>query len=113
MDFSQKSINELLASMEREESLQCSQEFKTWPYPKAAEISPSHHTHLLNAYSVNNISSYIAMNFNRHFEGIFRIHFEDRGISQARKQHEAGSKQSPGLDATYSSETSVDFQRST
>jgi hypothetical protein len=60
---------------------------------------------------------------NRRFRGTFCLHLQDQRKSQARSQHEVGSKQSCMLvsylaysstvktEATCSSETSVDFQR--
>jgi hypothetical protein len=53
------------------------------------------------------------------FGGTCRFHLQIRRISQARNQREAGIKQSLAyssilkMEATYSSETSVGFQRTT
>jgi hypothetical protein len=40
-------------------------------------------------------------------------HLQGRRISQAKNQHEAGSKQSLKMEATYSSETSAEFRQTT
>jgi hypothetical protein len=48
---------------------------------------------------------------NRRFGLSFRLYLQDRRIRHARNQREAGSK--PRIEATYPSETSVDFQRTT
>jgi hypothetical protein len=58
---------------------------------------------------------------NRRFRGTSRLHFQGRRISQVRSQSQAASKQSfysayswtLKMVATCSSETSVDFQRTT
>jgi hypothetical protein len=55
----------------------------------------------------------------RHFGGTCRLRLQGRRISQERNQREAGSKQNRAyflilnMEATCSSETSVDFQRTT
>jgi hypothetical protein len=54
------------------------------------------------------IMSCIPLKVNRRFGGTYRLIIQDRRISQARNQCEAGRKKS-----SYSSETSVDFQRTT
>jgi hypothetical protein len=57
---------------------------------------------------------------NRRLGGTYRLGVQGRRIIQARNQHEAGSKQRSytsystlNMEAKYSSETSVDFQRTT
>jgi hypothetical protein len=66
------------------------------------------------------IASCSPLKVNRHYGGICRLHLQGRRISQARKQHEAGSKLfscsaywTLKMEATRSSETSVDFQQAT
>jgi hypothetical protein len=49
----------------------------------------------------------------RRIRRICRFHLQGRRIGQAKYQREAGSKQSLKMDATYSSETSVNFQQTT
>jgi hypothetical protein len=56
---------------------------------------------------------------NRHFGRTSHLHLQGRRICQARNQHKAGSKQSLAysstlkVEATWYSEISVDFQRTT
>jgi hypothetical protein len=60
------------------------------------------------------ITPYIPLKFTRRF-GRKCFHFQDRRISQGRNQREVGSKLSLTLkmEATFFSETSVNFQRNT
>jgi hypothetical protein len=59
------------------------------------------------------------LNVNRRFGGKSCLHLQDRRINRARNRHEAGSKfflaysSTFKMDAICSSETSVDFQRTT
>jgi hypothetical protein len=55
------------------------------------------------------------LKLNWHFGETCRLHLQGRRISQARNQRESGSKQRSTLkmEATCSSEMSVDFQRTT
>jgi hypothetical protein len=57
------------------------------------------------------ITPYSPLKVNRRFGGTDYLHSQGRRISQASNQYEAGSKQSPKMEATCSSETLVDFQR--
>jgi hypothetical protein len=75
------------------------------------------------------IRAYTPLKVNRNYGGTCRLHPQGRRISQARNQHEVGSMQAlltayfmlvsclaysaPKMKATYSSETSVSFQRTT
>jgi hypothetical protein len=61
-------------------------------------------------------------NVERHFRRIYRFHLVGRRISHARNEHEAVSEHDGfslaysltlKMDSSYSSETSVDFQRTT
>jgi hypothetical protein len=51
---------------------------------------------------------------NRRFGGTYRLHLQGRGISRARNQRESRRKaETLKMEVTCSSETSVDFQRTT
>jgi hypothetical protein len=54
---------------------------------------------------------YSPLKINRSFGGESCLHVQGPKMSQARNQREAGSKMK--MEATCSSETSVDFQRAT
>jgi hypothetical protein len=54
---------------------------------------------------------------NRRFRGMYRLHLQGQGISQARNQHksrwQAAYSSTLKMEAIYSSEMSVDFQQNT
>jgi hypothetical protein len=49
------------------------------------------------SYMFWNITPCSPVKVNRRFGGIYRLHPQGRGLSQARNQHEAGNSQSSAL----------------
>jgi hypothetical protein len=88
------------------------------PLEGTLDLMMTEHPSFLKMSIVCDILQCSPLKANRSFEGIYRLHLQGRKISQIRKHNEACSKLYSGffdleMVAIYSSETSVDFQRST
>jgi hypothetical protein len=67
----------------------------------------------LTLKQIKSISEILRHVVNRRFGGKYRLHLQGRRISQARNHCEGGSKRNLKMEVTFSSETSVDFERTT
>jgi hypothetical protein len=74
---------------------------------------------VMKSYIFWDITQCSPLKVNRHFGGICSFHLQGRRVYQARNQRKAGRKQSLAysstlnMEATCSSKTSADFQRTT